>query len=325
VASTQVKYNFSPINRTSRMILLGLLAFISACTRVNALPSVTETANSGTLMLADSSPTATMTPFLPPTASPQIMEIPTLVPTPSPTPEPDCLSLGGKVEATSIPSLNMEGPLRFHIYLPPCYDEDTTRRYPVLYLIHGQTYKDDQWVRLGAARAADKLIAGGAPPFIIVMPFDKYHYRPPSTDPFDEAVIQELIPYIDSTYRTLTERSFRAVGGLSRGGGWALHFALNYPDLFGAFGGHSLATLDEDGPRLRRLLDAISPEEMPRFFLDIGEDDGLKVNAGKFESMLTDRGIPHEWYLFPGFHNEEYWARHVEEYLKWYEAGWKQE
>lgn len=303
----RLRNNPASIRRSSQLILLALLAALSACARLITLP------------------TATMTPLQLSTALPGPTAPPTLVSTPSPTREPDCLSLGGKVEATSIPSKNMDGPLQFHIYLPPCYDRDTSQRYPVLYLIHGQSFTDDQWVRLGATHAADKLIAGGTPPFIIVMPFDKYHYRQPAADPFDEAVIQELIPFIDASYRTRAERVSRAVGGLSRGGGWALHFALTYPKLFGAFGGHSLAILDEDGPRLRRLLDAIPSEDMPRIFLDIGKDDGLRASAAKFETMLTEREVPHEWYLFPGVHNEKYWARHVEEYLKWYADGWKQE
>jgi enterochelin esterase-like enzyme len=216
----------------------------------------------------------------------------------------------------------MNGELKFHLYLPPCYEQDTARHYPVLYLIHGQSFNDDQWVRLGATKAANELIAAGMPPFIIVMPFDKYHYRQPATDPFDEAVIEELIPFIDSTYRTFPERTSRAVGGLSRGGGWALHFALNYPNLFGTFGGHSLAILDEDGRRLSRLLDSIPVEDMPRIYMDIGKSDGLKASAEKFEAQLTERGIPHEWYVYPGFHNEAYWSKHVKEYIKWYATGW---
>jgi enterochelin esterase-like enzyme len=319
VPYSNIKIDPDRLFRLARLVPLMLLAALSACARMNMVPTADETPGMGTLILMNSSPTATMPPFQPPISSSNPTSTPTL------TPEPDCLSLGGQVEATSIPSQNMNGPLQFHIYLPPCYDRDISRHYPVLYLIHGQSFTDDQWVRLGAASTADKLIAAGTPPFIIVMPFDKYHYRQPATDPFDEAVIKELIPYIDTSYRTLAERPFRAVGGLSRGAGWALHFAMTYPELFGAFGGHSLAILDEDGPRLRRLLDAIPPEEMPRIFMDIGKDDGLRASAARFESMLTEREVPHEWYLFPGVHNEKYWAGHVEEYLKWYADGWRQE
>lgn len=235
---------------------------------------------------------------------------------------PECLLLAGQILSDSIPSTHMNGELKFQIYLPPCYDQNTVQRYPVLYLVHGQSFNEDQWVRLGAPEAADEQIAAGMPPFIMVMPFDKYHYRQPEADPFDEAVIEELIPFIDSTYRTLPERTSRAVGGLSRGGGWALHFALNYPDLFGAFGGHSLAILDEDGRRISRLLDSIPVEDMPRIYMDIGKSDGLKASTEKFEAQLTDRGIPHEWYVYPGFHNEAYWSKHVKEYIKWYATGW---
>ena len=238
------------------------------------------------------------------------------------TDEPDCTTLGGQVVAARIPSKNMQGDLSYHVYLPPCYDQNTTLRYPVLYLIHGQTFNDDQWVRLGVPQIMDKLIAEGNPPFIIVMPYDKYHYRQPATDPFDEAVIDELIPIIDVRYRTIPNRTSRAVGGLSRGGGWALHFALTHPELFSAFGGHSLAILDEDGTHLSRMLDAIPPDEMPRMYMDIGKSDGLRASAEKFETQLTERGIPHEWYINPGYHDEAYWSKHVEEYLKWYASGW---
>ena len=294
--------------------LTGLLILLlsSDCSPQNT-PDI-KTKSGGTLTPTDTIPAATSSP--PPGGTPTQSARPAF------TDEPDCLTLGGQVIATHIPSINMKSDFSFHVYLPPCYEEDTARRYPVLYLIHGQSFNDDQWVRLGAPLAADKLIGDGMPPFIIVMPFDKYHYRQPAADPFDESVIEELIPYIDSAYRTIPERASRAVGGLSRGGGWALHFALNHPELFGAFGGHSLAILDEDGRRISRLLDALPVENMPRILMDIGKSDGLRASVEKFEAQLTERGLPHEWYVYPGYHDEDYWAKHVEEYIKWYASGW---
>jgi S-formylglutathione hydrolase FrmB len=113
------------------------------------------------------------------------------------------------------------GRLQFRIYLPPCYDADTSQTYPSLYLIHGQTFNDDQWERIGAPAAADRLIATDAvPPFIIVMPYDRSSAQP-WEDPFDEAVVEELIPTVESSFRACPERECRAVGGLSRGG-WAI-------------------------------------------------------------------------------------------------------
>jgi len=221
-----------------------------------------------------------------------------------------------------LPSKHLPDGLRFLVYLPPCYRQDADRVYPVLYLFHGQTFHEDQWARIGAPAAADRLIAAGeVPPFIIVMPYDKSSAQP-SADPFDEAFTAELMPYVEGVFRTCKDRDCRAVGGLSRGGGWSIHFGLTRPDLFSAVGGHSPAIFDEEGSRLRRLLDAIPPGQMPRWFLDVGEDDRLVGSSRSFEQSLTEREIPHDWRLYTGFHNEAYWSKHVEEYLRWYAQGW---
>jgi enterochelin esterase-like enzyme len=295
-----------------RLTSILVLLVLGGCSRQYMVSVVTQSA-------ATSAPTtsiSTATAFPPPsnTATPvNNMES---------TDEPDCLALGGQVKADRLPSKQMGGEMEFHIYLPPCYEQNVKQHYPVLYLFHGQSSTDEQWIKLGVPQTADKLISEGLLPFIVVMPQDKYNYRQPAADPFDEAVTGELIPYIDTYYRTIPERTFRAVGGLSRGAGWALHLALTHPELFGTFGGHSLAILDEDGAHLTRLLDAVPPSDMPRIFMDIGKSDGLRASTEKFESLLTERGIPHEWYVNPGFHNEAYWTKHVEEYLRWYDAGW---
>lgn len=213
--------------------------------------------------------------------------------------------------------------LRFSIYLPPCFGADPSRTYPVLYLFHGQTFNDDQWLRIGAPAGADRLIAAGdAPPFIMVMPFDKSSAQP-WQDPFDQAFQDELLPYVESTYRACSERGCRAVGGLSRGGGWSIHYGLTRPDLFSAVGGHSPAIFDSEAPRLTRLLNAIPANKMPRWFLDVGENDRLVTSTREFEQNLTSHEIPHDWRLYTGVHNEAYWSKHVEEYLRWYAQGWE--
>lgn len=215
-------------------------------------------------------------------------------------------------------------PFDYRIYLPPCYDQQPERRYPVLYLIHGQSYNDDQWDRLGADEIADRLVASGElPPFLIVMPRDRI-WGQPSEDNFGRVLVETLIPLIDSTYRTLPDRAHRAVGGLSRGAGWALHLALSHPELFGAFGGHSLPVFSEDTRYIRGWLDNMPPGMLPRIYLDIGEKDRPQIlrSAIWFEELLTQRGIPHEWYLFPGYHEEAYWGAHLEHYLRWYAQDW---
>ncbi len=284
---------------------------------------------------------ALTTPGIDPPAGPQITAPPTgqpkatasqLPPTaqsasPPPASDPGCTQTAGQMQLGSLKSELLRDPLAYRVYLPPCYAEQLERSYPVLYLVHGQSYSDDQWDRLGADEAADRLIAAGEiAPFILVMPRDRT-WTQPEEDPFGQVVVEELIPYIDSHYRTQADRQHRAVGGLSRGAGWALHFGLSDWEMFGAFGAHSLATFWSDAPQIRTWLNAIPPESLPRIFLDAGDRDRPPIleAAVRFEEILTEKSIPHEWYLFPGYHDEAYWSSHVEKYLRWYTAPWNEE
>ena len=229
-----------------------------------------------------------------------------------------------RLEQTSLSDPRLKLPMEVRIFLPPCYTEQPERRYPVLYLIHGQNYNDDQWDRLGVDETAAALMASGEmPPFIIVLPRDR-SWDQPSVDPFGRVLVEQLLPWMDATYRTLPERAYRAVGGLSRGAGWALHLGLSRWELFGAIGGHSLPVFWEDTAHIRTWLDAIPSELLPRIYLDIGEKDRPQImeSAVWFENLLSDKGIPHEWYLFPGYHEEAYWQSHVQAYLRWYAALW---
>jgi enterochelin esterase-like enzyme len=214
-------------------------------------------------------------------------------------------------------------PWEFRVYVPPCYDQQNERRYPTLILIHGSTFNDDQWDRLGADEVADTLIAAGElPPFLIVMPRDRVWVEP-AEDPFGEAIVNHILPWVDATYRTVPERHQRAIGGLSRGGAWATHLGLSQWEHFGAIGAHSLPVFRTDTGKVRGWLEEIPVEDLPRIYLDIGENDYLIESATWFENLLNDMDIPHEWYLFPGRHEEAYWATHVEGYLRWYAAEWE--
>ena len=208
------------------------------------------------------------------------------------------------------------------MYLPPCYDEKPDERYPVLYLLHGQTYTDDQWIRLGAARALDELIhSGEVQPFIVVFPDDRY-WNLQAGPGFGQRLIKDIIPYIDSTYRTLPDRDHRAIGGLSRGAGWSLRLGLTEWELFGSIGLHSLAVLGKDTSRLGEWIADIPQALRPHIFMDIGGDDPELTMAQQIESRFNEAGLSHEWHLYNGAHTEEYWSAHVDEYLRWYAEGW---
>jgi enterochelin esterase-like enzyme len=94
--------------------------------------------------------------------------------------------------------------------------------------------------------------------------------------------------------------------------------------LFSALGAHSLPVFWEDTSRVHGWLQEIPTSDLPRILLDIGDRDRPEILASArwFEEMLTKKDIPHEWYLFPGYHEEKYWQAHLADYLRWYSAGW---
>ena len=258
-------------------------------------------------------PSSTAPPTLPATSTPSPIPTPTVTPL-------ACLTNPGRVEEGSLDSTRP--PQEFRIYLPPCYDEKTDQRYPVLYLLHGQTYTDDQWIRLGAVGVTDNLILSGeSVPFILVFPDDHYWNLPPGPG-FGQRLVEVLIPYIDSTYRTLPDRSHRAIGGMSRGAGWALRLGLSHWQLFGTIGLHSLAVLQKDASEIRDWLRDIPPSSRPRVFMDVGDNDQELEMAQRVEAQFNVFRLTHEWHLYSGAHTEEYWSAHVGEYLRWYADGW---
>jgi enterochelin esterase-like enzyme len=211
---------------------------------------------------------------------------------------------------------------QFLVYLPPCYDEQTSQRYPVLYLLHGQTYTDDQWVRLGAVRVMDSLIQSGEiKPFIIVFPDDRY-WNLVAGPGFGDRLINSIIPYIDKNYRTLADREHRAIGGMSRGAGWSLRLGLTHWDLFGFIGLHSLAVMQKDASKVRNWIASIPLNSRPDIFMDIGDKDQELIMARQVESDFNEYDMSHEWHLYRGAHTEDYWSAHVEEYLRWYAEQW---
>ncbi|MCJ7624191.1 MAG: esterase family protein [Anaerolineaceae bacterium] len=216
-------------------------------------------------------------------------------------------------------------PFGIRVYLPPCYDALPAKHYPVLILLHTKSYNDDQWDRLGADEIADKLISTGeAPPFIIVMPRESNDVEDDKVSTYGSALIEALIPWIDEEYRTCTIRECRAIGGISRGGAWAMRMGLMNWELFGSIGAHSLAPFPGDFYESPYWFKKIPEGEWPRIYLDMGTIDDLMYIAGLFEDRLTNYGVPHEWIINTGTHNEDYWGAHVEDYLRWYTFPWKE-
>jgi len=241
----------------------------------------------------------------------------------SPTPL-SCWSNGGSIESGQIESEILDMALVYRIYLPPCYDQQPERKYPTLYLFHGQSYSDEQWDRLGIDEIADQLIAAGKiSPLLMVMPFEDDDRAPPPENKYGIVIVKELLPHIDDMYRPQVGREHRAIGGLSRGGNWAINIGLTNWSKFGIIGAHSTPSFVTDGPpRIREILDVIPKDMLPSIYMDSGADDLWREYTLKLEAVLTEENIPHEWHQFEGAHEEEYWASHLEDYLYWYTQNW---
>ncbi len=264
-----------------------------------------------------------------PRGSQSTIDSPPIPGTPSPgvssqeTVQPgQCNGRFGRLEQTNLTADYLPQPMEVLVYLPPCYDHDLTERFPVLYLIHGQGFDQNQWDRIGADEMANRLITTHqVVPFIIVMPHDAL-LRDAENSPFRQAFIEILVPWVDKTYRTLNDRAHRAIGGLSRGGAWALYLGLSHHELFSAIGMHSSFFFNGEEFPTQRWLQSIPPEEYPRLFVDIGGEDHLLQANRELEKLLMKNNIPYEWYLYPGRHEETYWSSHVEQYLRWYARAW---
>ena len=202
------------------------------------------------------------------------------------------------------------------------YDSQAARLYPVVYLLHGQGSTDDQWIDMGIDTTADRLQATAEiSPLMIVMPLEVDAAMPENTN-FGQVVSTVLVQWIDSHYLTRADRADRAIGGLSRGASWAMRLGLMYWQTFGAIGAHSFAEFFGDGYWIPKWLAAIPPDAYPRIYLDIGnKDPGLPL-VQDYEVYLTGQGIPHEFHMFLGYHDEIYWQGHLEDYLRWYTADW---
>lgn len=240
---------------------------------------------------------------------------------------------GGEVVRGKWPSKVFGGPHDYALYLPPCYDEEGNQaRYPIIYLFHGWPMDENHWLELGIASAAARLInSGELPPFIIALPRGDregvYNRTSGGANSWESAMIDEFIPYIERTYRVQRQRDDRAIGGISRGGVWALEIAFRHPELFASVGAHSAALSVNNAAAGFDPLDlaVTAPIEMMRIFIDAGDRDWTRDSARTLSRLLEARYIPHTYTLGVGEHVDSYWKSQVEAYLKFYAAPWKAE
>lgn len=318
--------------RTVTLLLLAIT--LSACGRAAAQPGAGPGPAAGAdvafaagapagspdnAVALTATPGATATRAVPPTATaaPTITARPLPTQPIGPTEADGCLETFGRVTSLQVPSPTLRYDIDVRLYLPPCYT-GSGQRYPVLYLLHGLGFTENQWERLGTPAAADELIAAGEiAPLIIVMPRDR------RDDRLDPALVKDLVPYIDANFATLAERPARAIGGLSRGGGWAAHFGLRYPELFGRLGLHSPAVFYGDENDLLEWARQLKDKPKPAVYIDTGENDATIRSPTWLDQVFTWFQVEHTFIVQPGSHTEQYWTKHIRDYLRFYAADWR--
>jgi enterochelin esterase-like enzyme len=211
------------------------------------------------------------------------------------------------------------------VYTPPGYDRDAQTRYPVLYLFHGANADENAWYRLGRANLIlDNLLATGKTrPFLIVMPFGygvaaNLPAKPgENTAAFSRDLIEDVIPFIQSKYRTIADRDHRAIAGLSMGGGQSLTIGLNHLELFSYVGGFSAAIgAAADLPKTYASLVAnaeASNGKLRLLWVGCGTEDSLFAAAKSFSEFLNGHGIKHTFRETTGAHTWMVWRRYLNE------------
>lgn len=231
----------------------------------------------------------------------------------------------GVVSRVEYLSRSLDTVREAYVYTPPGY-MNGTERYPVLYLVHGAGDSADSWTSVGHAHyILDNLLAAGAAKaMIIVMPFGHTPDRPganmlANTD-FGDDLHQDLIPFIDSHFRTIADRDHRAMAGLSMGGAHTLRFGLPRPDVFSHIGVFSMglgmgpddiATYTrQNGAGLER-----AAAQMDLVYYAMGTDDFLYGTVGPTRAMLEEYGIPYVYNESGGGHTWINWRRYLHDFL----------
>ena len=255
----------------------------------------------------------------------------------------------GRAECHAFESQVMHQQVPYCVLLRPSYDaeKEMTRRYPVLYFLHGLGGNEQMFLDSGAWNLTEDLWEQHSMgEYLIVTPAGDTSFYINSHDGrrrYEDFFVQEFLPFIEHHYRIRAGRASRGIGGISMGGYGALHLAFRHPELFASVSAHSAALVErlpavssagfERNP-LSRIFGGVfgSPPDRVfwehnspltlahsahlaglRIYFDCGSEDdyGFESGAAALHKILAARGIPHEFHLYPGSHSWSYFAEHL--------------
>lgn len=260
------------------------------------------------------------------------------------------IAQNGKVyDDLSLKSEILKSERKYAIYLPPDY-ETSQRSYPVLYLLHGAGDDHTGWVQFGEVLyIADKAInKGKATPMIIVMPDAQTGQLGYFNDingkwNYEDFFFKEFMPLVEKKYRIKSEKRYRAIAGLSMGGGGSFMYALHHPELFSSacplsayIGPQSIQELKDRFARNKTIYNEVDIQNYfenhnalsliennnkehvssVRWYIDCGDDDFLYEGNSLIHIALRKKEVPHEFRIRNGGHNWTYWRESLPKVLE---------
>jgi S-formylglutathione hydrolase FrmB len=263
------------------------------------------------------------------------------------------LNAQSRVDCSRIESKILARPVPYCVMLPPSYDKEKTRRYPVLYYLHGLGDNEQSLINAGGWNLyEDDLAQKKVGEFLIITPYGFQSFYINSRDGkmrYEDFFLREFLPAMEKKYRLKSGRNSRGIMGVSMGGFGALHYAFKYPQMFVSVSTHMAALQDKlpkevgDNPQ-GKMMSVIfgSPVDEPyyqannplhlartaplaslknmKIYFDCGDHDyyGFNVGNTQLDEVLRQRRIPHEFHIYPGGHDMQFVLEHFDASLQWH-------
>ena len=259
----------------------------------------------------------------------------------------------GRAECSVIDSQILSRKMPYCAFLPPSFDQDKHRHYPVLYFFHGLGDDEQSLLSGGWDIISDLRSKGKIGDFIILAPRGGHTFYLNSENGkvrYEDFLMKEFMPQMEKKYRVEGTRATRGITGVSMGGYGALRLAFKYPDEFAAVSAQMPALIidvpkdmaasssgspdalmgDVFGNPINRSYfdrnnvfyfartDSVASLKRMKIYFDVGNNDdyGFEQGAQALDKILTSRGIPHQFHIYPGRHDAEFVIRHFADVIQ---------
>lgn len=263
----------------------------------------------------------------------------------------------GRIDCSTLQSKILHRGVRYCVMLPPGYEKASAKKYPVLYFFHGLSQNEQTLMNSGGWGLIEDLRQQKkVGDFLMVAPEGRGSFFINSADGrerYSDFFLDELLPYVERHYRVIRDRKYRGVTGLSMGGYGALRAGFAHPELFGSVSAQSAALITESpkeldadarsAGRLGRFLGGVfgnpvnvahwqqnNPFDLAKknqiqiktqaIYINCGQQDeyGFADGATRMHKQLLSEGIRHEFHLYPGRHNADYFLSHLGETMEFH-------